>query len=39
MFQVYSKNLGANMGIKDQQEIDKQVYFKSGSFDIQFGFA
>ena len=39
VFQVYSKNLEANMGIKDQKEVDKQIYFKSDKIDIQFGFA
>ena len=39
VFQVYSKNLEANMGIKDQKEVDKQIYFKIGNIDIQFGFA
>ena len=39
VFKVYSKNLVANMGIKDQKEVDKQIYFKTGNIDIQFGFA
>ena len=38
VFQVYSKNLETNMGIKDQKEVDKQIYFKIGNIDIQFGF-